>query len=208
LPGINNLNKYIAVAGNIGSGKSELIEFLCNSYRLVRLDRAHENNPYIDNFYNDMQNWSFHSQIFILTKKFQHFQNLSPSGQSVIQSRTIHEDAEIFARNLFKSGQMSEIDFRTYYDFYKCLTSATPAPDLLIYLHSSVSSLRKRLRANHDPHELLISDTYLRHINRLYVNWIADYDLSEVVIIDTEQLDVASNFVDRVDILESIERFI
>lgn len=202
------MKKYIAVAGNIGSGKSKLIEFLCTSYNLIPLNKSPEKNPYLDDFYNDMQSWSFYSQIYTLVKKFQHFQELSSTTQSVIQVRTIHEDAEIFARNLYKSGFMNETDFRTYYDFYKSLISVIPAPDLLIYLHSSVSASRKRLKINHDPHELLITDNYLKHINRLYVNWIADYDLSEVIIIDTEQLDIVSNFVDRVDILEAIERFI
>ncbi len=202
------MKKYIAVAGNIGSGKSKLIEFLCSSYRLTPIGKPSDDNPYIDNFYNDMSQWSFHSQIYTLSKKFLHFQKLSTTHHSVIQSRTIHEDAEIFARNLYKSGHMNETDFTTYYNLYKSISSVIPAPDLLIYLHSSVTASRKRLLAKSCPHEKLIPDSYLKHLNRLYVNWIADYDLSEVVIIDTEQLDVSSSLVDRVDILEAIERFI
>ncbi len=202
------MKKYIAVAGNIGSGKSKLIEFLCSSYRLVSCRNPATDNPYIDNFYLDMHRWSFHSQIYTLTKRFSDFQKLSATCHSVIQNRTIHEDAEIFARNLYKSGYMNEIDFTTYYEFYKSLTATIPAPDLLIYLHSSVSASRKRLQADPDSHENLITNNYLKHLNRLYVNWIADYNLSEVVIIDTEQLDVSSSLVDRVDILEAIERFI
>lgn len=202
------MNKYIAVAGNIGSGKSQLIDFLCSSYGLVPLSKSSDKNPYLDLFYNDMPRWSFHSQIYNLAKKFQNFQEHSKTHHSVIQNRTIHEEAEIFARNLYKSGFMNETDFRTYYEFYKSLTSVLPAPDLLIYLHSSVSSLRKRLVSSSAPYESFISNNYLKHINRLYVNWIADYDLGEVIIIDTEQLDITRNFVDRVDILEAIERFI
>ena len=202
------MKKYIAVAGNIGSGKSRLIEFLCSTYRLVPLAKPSEDNPYLDSFYSDMQSWSFHSQIYTLAKKFHYFQELSTTHHSVIQNRTIHEDAEIFARNLYKSGFMNETDFRTYYDFYKSLDSVLPAPDLLIYLHSPVSALQKRLKINSIPHENLIPNNYLKHLNRLYVNWIAEYDLSEVIIIDTEQFDFASNLVDRVDILEAIERFI
>ncbi len=202
------MKKYIAVAGNIGSGKSQLIEFLCSSYRLTPISKPSDDNPYIDNFYKDMHLWSFHSQIYTLAKKFQYFQKLSTTHHSIIQNRTFHEDAEIFARNLYKSGHMDETDFSTYYGLYKGLTSVVPPPDLLIYLHSSVTASRKRLRAESSPHEKLIPDSYLKHLNRLYVNWIADYDLSEVVIIDTEQLDVSSSLVDRVDILEAIERFI
>jgi deoxyadenosine/deoxycytidine kinase len=202
------LKKYIAVAGNIGSGKSLLIDFLCSTYGLVPLSKSSDKNPYLDLFYNDMQRWSFHSQIFTLAKKFQNFQELSKTHHSIIQNRTIHEEAVIFARNLYKSGYMNETDFRTYYELYKSLTSSLPAPDLLIYLHSSVPALRKRLVSTAAPYESLITNNYLKHINRLYVNWIADYDLGEVIIIDTEQLDITRNFVDRVDILEAIERFI
>lgn len=202
------MKKNIAVAGNIGSGKSRLIEFLCSCYPLVPLRNCSAENPYLADFYNDMSRWSFHSQIFILSKKFQHFQKLSATFHSVIQNRTIHEDAEIFARNLFQSGNMSETDFKTYYDFYQSLASTLPAPDLLIYLHSSVAASRKRLQARSVSDDILITNSYLKRLNRLYVNWIADYDLSEVIIIDTEQLDFASNLVDRVDILSAIERFI
>ena len=202
------MKKYITVAGNIGSGKSNLIEFLCSSYRLTPTDKLSNGNPYLENFYNDMQQWSFHSQIHILSQKILHFQKLSTTHNSVMQIRTIHEDAEIFARNLYKSGFMNETDFTTYYDLYKSMASTIPAPDLLIYLHSSVAASRKRLLAKPCPYGKLITDNYLKHLNRLYINWIADYDLSEVVIIDTEQLDVSSSLVDRVDILEAIERFI
>ena len=202
------MKKYIAVAGNIGSGKSQLIEFLCSNYRLLPLVNPADQNPYLDLFYNDMHLWSFHSQIYNLAKKFQDFQKFSKNEIPLIQNRTIHEEAEIFARNLYQSGFMNETDFRTYYDLYKSLSTVLPAPDLLIYLHASVPALRKRLIAATAPHEKLISNNYLKHINRLYVNWIADYYLGEVIIIDTEQLDITKNLVDRVDILAAIERFI
>ncbi len=202
------MKKYIAVAGNIGSGKTKLIEFLCSSYHLVSCRNPAADNPYIAKFYQDMRRWSFHTQIYTLTRRFSDLQKLSATYQSVIQSRTIHEDAEIFARNLYKSGYMNETDFMTYYEFYKSLAAIIPAPDLLIYLHSSVSASRKRLQADPDAYGNLITNKYLKQLNRLYVNWIADYDLSEVVIIDTDQLDVSTSLVDQVDILESIERFI
>ncbi|MCD6293275.1 MAG: deoxynucleoside kinase [Deltaproteobacteria bacterium] len=202
------MKKNIAVAGNIGAGKSRLIEFLCTSYPLAPLFKVKDENPYLVDFYLNMSQWSFHSQISIIAKKFQYFQKLSTTFHSVIQNRTIYEDAEIFARNLFQTGEMNEIDFRTYYDFYQSIHSVLQPPDLLIYLHSSVRASRKRLQADSDPHENSISDTYLKHLNRLYVNWIADYDLSEVIIIDTEQLDFDKNLIDRVDILEAVERFI
>ncbi len=202
------MKKYIAVAGNIGSGKSQLIEFLCSTYRLIPIAGPTDQNPYLAAFYNDMSRWSFHSQIYSLANKFSNFQKLADNNNSLIQNRTIHEEAEIFARNLYKSGFMNETDFKTYYDLYKSLSVVLPAPDLLIYLHSSVTALRKRLVTTAAPYEKQISNKYLKHINRLYVNWIADYDLGEVIIIDTEQLDITKNLVDRVDILDAIERFI
>ncbi len=202
------MKKNIVVAGNIGSGKADLIKFLCSNYPLVPIGNVAEENPYLDGFFLDMKRWAFHSQIFFLAKKFELFQQHATSFSSVILSRTIHEDAEIFARNLYQSHIMSEIDFKTYYNFYLSLKDILPAPDLLIYLHSPVSTMLKRLKARNRPFDHLITEAYLRRLNRLYVNWIGDYDLSEVVIIDTQQYDFTSNLVDRADILESIERFI
>jgi len=202
------MKKNIVVAGNIGSGKADLIRFLCSNYPLAPIAGIADENPYLDDFFSDMKRWAFHSQIFFLAKKFERFRKLSTAFSSVIISRTIHEDAEIFARNLYQTRIMSETDFKTYYNFYLSLKDILPAPDLLIYLHSPVSSMRKRLKERNRPLDHLISDSYLRRLNRLYVNWIADYDLSEVLIIDTKQHDFTSNLVDRADILESIERFI
>ncbi|HDS16881.1 MAG TPA: deoxynucleoside kinase [Proteobacteria bacterium] len=202
------MKKNIAVAGNIGSGKSLLIDFLCSAYPLARLQKEEDLNPYLKDFYADMESWSFKSQIFILTQKFCHIQKAATTFRSVIQNRTIHEDAEIFSRNLFQCGLMNEVDFKTYYDLYLAISSVLPAPDLLIYLHSSVNACLKRIKNQPDYFPGRINSNYLRQINRLYVNWIADYNLSEVIIIDTDQFNFAANFVDRADILEAIERLI
>ena len=202
------MKKYIAVAGTIGSGKSALIDFLCKSYPLLSVPNPAADNPYLEDFFRDMKRWAFHSQIYFLSRKFEAFKNFSTSFSSIITCRTIYEDAEIFARNRYQSGLMSETDFMTYYQLYLCLSDSLPAPDLLIYLHSPVSSSLRRLNANPKLGSVPITEKYLRHLNRLYVNWIADYDLSEVIIIDTEQHDFTSNLVDRADILEAIERYI
>ncbi|MBN2642838.1 MAG: deoxynucleoside kinase [Victivallales bacterium] len=202
------MKKNIAVAGNIGSGKSLLIDFLCSAYPLTRLQKEKDLNPYLSNFYTDMKCWSFKSQIFILTQKLGLIQKDATTFRSVIQNRTIHEDAEIFSRNLYQCGLMNEVDFKTYYDLYLAVSSVLPAPDLLIYLHSSVNACLRRIKNQPDPFSSRINSNYLRQINRLYVNWIADYNLSEVIIIDTDQFNFAANFVDRADILEAIERFI
>ncbi len=205
------MKKYIAVAGTIGSGKSALIDFLCKSYPLLAVPNPAADNPYLQDFFRDMKRWAFHSQIYFLSRKFQAFKNFSTSFSSIITCRTIYEDAEIFARNLYQSGYMSETDFMTYYQLYLSISDSLPAPDLLIYLHSTVSSSLRRLNANLElgpGSPPPITEKYLRHLNRLYVNWIADYDLSEVLIIDTEQHDFTRNLVDRADILEAIERYI
>ena len=202
------MKKLIAVAGSIGSGKSSLINFLCQNYPVLPIHDVATENPYLADFFTDMQKWSFHSQIFFLARKFARFRKISNSLATVIISRTIHEDAEIFARNLYQSGLMSETDFRTYYEFYLSLADILPKPDLLIYLHSPVNVTRRRLSQRREPFYNIITDNYLHRLNRLYVNWIADYDQSEVLIIDTKQLDFVNNLVDRADLLESIERYI
>jgi deoxyadenosine/deoxycytidine kinase len=202
------MKKLIAVAGSIGSGKSSLINFLCQSYPVLPIHDVANENPYLADFFSDMQKWSFHSQIFFLARKFARFRKISNSLATVIISRTIHEDAEIFARNLYQSGLMSETDFRTYYEFYLSLVDILPKPDLLIYLHSPVNVTRRRLSQRQEAFYNIITDNYLHRLNRLYVNWIADYDQSEVLIIDTKQLDFVNNLVDRADLLESIERYI
>ncbi len=202
------MKKLIAVAGSIGSGKSSLIDFLCQSYPLLPIHDVAAENPYLDNFFADMKRWSFHSQIFFLARKFARFREIASSFASIVISRTIFEDAEIFARNLYQSGFMTETDFKTYYDFYLSLLDTLPTPDLLIYLHSPVEVSLQRLRQRNDRYGKLIPSRYLARLHRLYVNWIADYDQSEVLIIDTKQLDFIHNLVDRADILKAIERYI
>ncbi|MBN2706672.1 MAG: deoxynucleoside kinase [Deltaproteobacteria bacterium] len=201
------MNRNIAVAGNIGSGKDLLIDFLCSTYPLLPIGgNPTTANPYLEFFFTDMKCWAFHSQIHILTEKFKHLQASLSGFRSSVIKRSIYEDAEIFARDLFQNGFLSELEFRTYYEYFKTVTAVLPAPDLLIYLHSSLKTSIGRVQAR--QHADVITPAYLKRLNRLYVNWIADYNLSEVLIIDTDQLDFVGNLVDRADIIEVVERYI
>ncbi|MEA3241431.1 MAG: deoxynucleoside kinase, partial [Pseudomonadota bacterium] len=182
------MKKFIAVAGNMGSGKSKLVEFLCSYYPLTPYYEQYENNPYLKEFYQDMKSWSFKSQIFFLTQKFKSHLKLGHVNNSVVQDRTIYEDAEIFARNLYRSRLMRKKDFDTYYDLYTSLLNTLPSPDLLIYLRCSNRTIRKRIKYRGRPYEQNIKSRYLNRLNQLYEDWIENYRLSEVAVIDTDQL--------------------
>ncbi|MEA2108735.1 MAG: deoxynucleoside kinase [Pseudomonadota bacterium] len=202
------MKKFIAVAGNMGSGKSKLVEFLCSYYPLTPYYEQYENNPYLKEFYQDMKFWSFKSQIFFLTQKFKSHLKLVHVNNSVVQDRTIYEDAEIFARNLYRSRLMRKKDFDTYYDLYTSLLNTLPSPDLLIYLRCSNRTIRKRIKYRGRPYEQNIKSRYLNRLNQLYEDWIENYRLSEVAVIDTDQLDYINNLVDMVDVRQVIEKYI
>jgi len=202
------MKKFIAVAGNMGAGKSKLVEFLCSYYPLTPYYEQYESNPYLKDFYQDMKSWSFKSQIFFLTQKFKSHFKLIDIRNSVVQDRTIYEDAEIFARNLYRSRLMKKKDFDTYYDLYTSLLDTLPSPDLLIYLRCSNRTIRKRIKYRGRPYEQNIKSRYLNRLNQLYEDWIDNYRLSEVATIDTDQLDYIHNLVDMVDVRKVIEKFI
>jgi len=202
------MKKFIAVAGNMGSGKSKLVEFLCSYYPLTPYYEQYESNPYLKDFYRDMKSWAFKSQIFFLTQKFKSHLQLIHIDNSVVQDRTIYEDAEIFARNLYRSRLMLKKDFATYYDLYTSLLDTLPAPDLLIYLRCSNRTIKKRIKFRGRPYEQNIKSRYLNRLNQLYEDWIDKYRLSEVAIIDTDQLDYIHNLVDMVDVRQVIEKYI
>jgi deoxyadenosine/deoxycytidine kinase len=203
------MKRFIAVAGNMGTGKSSLVEFLCSRYSIVPYYEQYETNPYLRDFYSDMRAWSFHSQIFFLTQKFKNHLKLAAVEQSVIQDRTIYEDAEIFARNLYRSRYMKKRDFDSYYDLYRSLLDTLPPPDLLIFLRSPLRMVRKRIRLRGRTYEQkILHSRYLHRLNDLYEDWIARYRLSEVVTIDTGRLDFVNNLVDMTDVMQAVEKYI
>lgn len=199
--------KYIAIAGNMGSGKSTLVEFLCRRYPHIRpFYERNEENPYLADFYGDMGRWAFHSQVYFLALKFRIHQELDACPQTVIQDRTIYEDAEIFAENLHRKGHLTGRDYEAYRRLYATILRSIDPPDLLIYLKSSLRTIRKRIRMRGRSYEGAVDPGYLRDLNRLYDRWVGTYDLSPVLVLDADRLDFLNDLVDRIEVLETIEK--
>ena len=197
--------KFIAIAGNIGAGKSSLLDFLTSTYDVSPFYEPNEANPYLQDFYRDMRRWAFPSQLFFLSNKFRIPQEADRTPGVVIQDRTIFEDAEIFATALHQMRMIDRRDWETYQAFYQTILRAIQPPDLMIYLRCSMRTLRKRIRLRGRAMEQDIPLSYLRRLNRLYEQWIANYDLGEVLILDSERLDFVSDLIDRQDVRASIE---
>jgi deoxyadenosine/deoxycytidine kinase len=200
--------RFIAVAGNIGAGKTELTEFLCRRYGLSPFYEPNDANPYLADFYADMKTWAYRSQIFFLTHKFRLHLDLHGAPGAVVQDRTIYEDAEIFAKNLHRQKLIEKRDFETYWALYEAIRRTLRPPDLMIQLRCPVRTLRQRIRRRGRAFEQDIPAGYLRRLNALYEDWYARYDLSPVVALDTDRLDWLTDLVDRVDLFERIERYL
>jgi deoxyadenosine/deoxycytidine kinase len=184
---------FIGIAGNIGVGKSTLTAMLCQHLNWSPFLEEVADNPYLADFYEDMQQWSFHSQIFFLARRLRHHRQLLERPDSVIQDRTVYEDAEIFARNLSQQGLMMERDYTTYTDLYHAVTAILPPPNLVIYLRASVPTLLKRIRRRGRAYELQISQQYLEQLNQLYEEWFENFSLCPVLTIPADQLDFVAN---------------
>ncbi|MCC6402258.1 MAG: deoxynucleoside kinase [Flavobacteriales bacterium] len=177
---------HIAIAGNIGSGKTTLTQLLAKHYKWDQLQEAVDNNPYLFDFYKDMQRWSFNLQIFFLNSRFEQLLEIRRSGRSVIQDRTIYEDAFIFAPNLHAMGLMTTRDFENYFRLFQNMDSAIMPPDLLIYLRASVPNLVKQIAERGREYENGISIDYLKRLNERYEAWISTYDKGKLLIIDVD----------------------
>lgn len=199
------MKRSIAIAGNMGSGKSTLVEFLCRTYGIAPFYEPNENNPYLPDFYSDMQRWSFHSQLYFLSNKFRLHQELDKTPGVVVLDRTIFEDAEIFATALHDMKRMDDRDWRTYWGFYQSILNAIQPPDLMIYLRCSMRTLRKRIALRGRAIEKDVPLAYLRRLERLYEGWIARYNSSDVLILETDRLDYIHDLVHRLDVMERIE---
>jgi len=200
--------RFIAVAGNMGSGKSELVQFLCRRYGLKPFYEPNETNPYLADFYTDMKAWAFHSQIYFLTHKFRLHRELMEEPGTVVQDRTIHEDAEIFCENLKRSGLMSERDHRTYRELYQTICGSLAPPDLMIFLKCPVRTLKKRIQKRGRKMEMELPADYLKRLNELYDEWRARYTLSPVIELATDRLDYLTDLVDRLDLFKQIEKYV
>lgn len=197
--------RFIAVAGNIGAGKSTLVDFLSRQYGLRPYFEPNETNPYLKDFYGDMKAWAFHSQLYFLSAKLRLHQALANVEDAVIQDRTIYEDAEIFAENLYRQRKMSKRDYETYRGLYEAIIRELRPPTLMIYLKCGVGTLRKRIALRGRPEEQAIPRTYLVRLQALYDEWFERYDLSETLVVDTDELDYLSDLIHRLDLFERIE---
>lgn len=200
--------KMLAVSGNIGTGKSTLVEFLTRYFSIHALYEPNEQNPYLVDFYSDMGRWAFHSQVFFLIRKFHLHQEMARHPGPVIIDRTIYEDAEVFAANLAKMGILDSRDYQTYLSLYKTLGELLNPPDLLIYLRCSLSTIRRRIRERGRPEEQQIPDEYLMRLNRLYDRWFCRYDKSPTLVLRTDRIDYVSDLADQAELIQTIERWI
>jgi len=197
--------RFIAIAGNIGSGKSSLLDFLTGTYEVASFYEPNDENPYLEDFYRDMERWAFQSQLFFLSNKFRIHQEADRVDGVVIQDRTIFEDAEIFATALRQMKKIDKRDWDTYWAFYQTILRAIQPPDLMIYLRCSMRTLRKRIRLRGRPMEQNIPLGYLKRLERLYDEWIEGYTMGEVLVLDSDRLDFVSDLVDRQDVRTRIE---
>jgi deoxyadenosine/deoxycytidine kinase len=187
------MKKFIAVAGNIGVGKSTLVSLLCENLGWEPFYEPEAENPYLADFYKDMRAWAFHSQIFFLTRRLRMHRQLTLHPTSAIQDRSVYEDAEVFARNLYDQGLFDERDYQSYRELYHVLADFLPPPDLVIYLKASVSTLLERIHSRGREYERQISGEYLEQINRLYDEWISNFSLCPVLTVPADDLDYVAN---------------
>lgn len=185
--------RFVAIAGNVGVGKSTLTALLCQRLGWTPFPEAVDENPYLADFYGDMRRWSFHSQIFFLSRRLRHHRELLEHPTSVVQDRSVYEDAEVFARNLFNQGAMEPRDYQSYRELYEVLTGFLPPPDLVVYLRASVDTLVRRIQRRGRDYERDISPVYLSQLNDLYEDWIQRFDLCPVLTVPADNL----NFVDN-----------
>lgn len=185
------MKKFIGVAGNVGVGKSTLTQKLSEYLYWEPFFEAVDDNPYLPDFYRDMRTWSFHSQIYFLSRRLGHHRQIIDRPGTVIQDRTVYEDAEIFARNLHLQGHMSKRDWASYWDLYQTVITILPPPDLVIYLQASVPVLQERIRQRGRDYEQQIATEYLVQLNELYESWVDGFSLCPVLTVPTDDL----NFV-------------
>lgn len=198
------MGMHIAIAGNIGSGKTTLTTLLAKHYKWIPYYEDVDDNPYINDFYEDMHRWSFNLQIYFLNSRFSQILEIRKSPKTVVQDRTIYEDAYIFAPNLHAMGLMSSRDFETYFSLFNLMTSLIQPPDLLIYLQASVPKLVEQIQKRGREYEAGIRLDYLKSLNDRYEAWISSYNLSKLLIVDIDNNDFSNNPEDLSKIIDQI----
>jgi deoxyadenosine/deoxycytidine kinase len=197
--------KHIAIAGNIGAGKTTLAELLSKHFKWTPQYEDVEHNPYLYDFYEDMPRWSFNLQIYFLHTRLEQLLEIQHGKETVVQDRTIYEDARIFAPNLHEMGLMSKRDFDNYFQFFQTLKTMVRPPDLLIYLRASVPTLVDNIQKRGREYEENIRLDYLKRLNRYYNNWIDEYEEGPLLIIDANKNRFAENQEDLGEIISRIE---
>jgi deoxyadenosine/deoxycytidine kinase len=188
--------KHIAIAGNIGAGKTTLCRNISRHFGWEPHYETTEDNPYLSDFYHDMQRWSFNLQIYFLNSRYQQILNILQGDRTVVQDRTIYEDAYIFAPNLHTMGLMSERDFQNYFGLFQTMSSQIQPPDLLIYLRASIPTLVAHIQSRGREYEGNMSLDYLKRLNQRYEDWISGYKEGKLLIINSDDLDFESNAED------------
>ena len=196
---------HIAIAGNIGAGKTTLTQLLAKHYKWEAQLEDIVDNPYLDDFYNQMERWSFNLQVYFLNSRFRQILQIRKSGKNIIQDRTIYEDANIFAPNLHAMGLMTNRDFENYSSLFDLMESTVQSPDLLIYLRSSIPNLVHHIHKRGRDYENSISIDYLSRLNERYEAWIHGYNKGKLLVIDVDNIDFVENSEDLKNIIEKID---
>jgi len=196
---------HIAISGNIGSGKTTLTDLLAKHYKWEPRFEDADENPYLSDFYDDMQRWSFSLQVYFLNSRFNQVLDIRQSGKTVVQDRTIYEDAFIFAPNLHDMGLMPTRDFNNYQSLFKLMSSLVKPPDLLIYLRADVPKLVKQIQSRGRDYENTIRIDYLTRLNERYEAWITEYDLGNLMILNVNDKDFSKNPKDLSEVIDKID---
>ncbi|RRB06957.1 deoxynucleoside kinase [Larkinella rosea] len=199
---------HIAITGNIGAGKTTLAALLAKRYGWDVLKEAVDGNPYLEDFYADMHRWSFNLQIYFLNSRFEQMLTINAGNRSVVQDRTIYEDAYIFARNLHESGLMTSRDYQTYRNVFENMLTLVRPPDLMIYLRADIPKLQERIRLRGRAYEKSISPTYLENLNRFYEAFTEAYSAGKLLVIDVNALDYVHNPADLKTVFDAVDRVI
>lgn len=196
---------HIAIAGNIGAGKTTLTTLLAKHYKWQPHFEDADDNPYLNDFYEDMQRWSFNLQVHFLNSRFGQVQQIRNNGKTVIQDRTIYEDAYIFAPNLHAMGLMTTRDYDNYFNLFKLMDSLVKAPDLIIYLRASVPTLVKHIQKRGRDYENSIRLDYLKRLNERYEAWITTYEGGKVLIVDIDEINFSESKEDLGKVIRMID---
>ncbi len=197
--------KHVAIAGNIGAGKTTLAKKLSHHYGWETEFEAVEDNPYLEDFYKDMKQWSFHLQVYFLNSRLNQIKRIRDNNKIVVQDRSIYEDCFVFAKNLHFSGNMTNRDYQNYLDLFNSMSPVITPPDLLIYLRADIPKLVGQIEKRGRTYEESIRIDYLKTLNQHYEEWIKQYNIGKLIIIDVNQLDYLSNVEDFALIISKID---